>query len=307
MNESNTINLIKDILRSKYIGDDCAFLKELGIVITHDSLVEGVHFDRKTISMHQLGYKSIMVNLSDIAASGAKPCYITLSLSLPKEYKDEDVAEFYEGCKKAIKDYEVEIVGGDLTGSDKIFVSVCAIGETENRKISSRSNACVGHKIITSGVHGSSAAGLEILTKNLEPNTDLINAHLMPTAQIEFSTQISTQINCKYAMMDTSDGLFDALYKIGTSSNCTMSIDFEKISYNHKIKKYFKNYKDFIFYGGEDYQIIATVPALLLPKLKDYTIIGEVIPFDNSYINLNHNGIVEKIISLEDKCYNHFG
>ena len=307
MNEIDLINRIKTVLNSNYIGDDCAYLKDLGIVITQDSLVEGIHFDKRIMTPYQNGYKAVMANLSDIAASGAEPCYMTVSLSLPDYTVEEDIEDFYEGCKLALNDTNVQIVGGDVTGSDKLYISICVIGKTENRRISSRSNAKIGHKIITSGAHGSSAAGLKILMENLEPDKDLIKAHLMPVAQLEFSRQIAEQIEEDYAMMDTSDGLFDALYKIGTASDCTMSVDFERILYDPKLEKYFDNYKDLIFYGGEDYQLIATVPVELLPKLKDYTIIGEVIPKEeDTVIKLNYDDKIEQIKNI-DKCFNHFG
>ena len=306
MNENELINSIKTILSSEYIGDDCAYLKDLGIVVTQDSLVENIHFDRKLITPFQLGYKSIMVNLSDIAASGAEPAYLTISLSLPKNIAEDYVTEFYKGAKQALKGTNAQIVGGDITGSDKLYVSVCAIGKTNNRCISSRKNAKIGHKIITSGIHGSSAAGLRILQNNLTPDKDLINAHLTPVAQLEFARQISEQINENYAMMDSSDGLFDALYKIGDASNCTMSIDFNNIKFNPKIKELFSDYQNLIFYGGEDYQIIATVPEELLQKLNNYTVLGEVVQKEDCIIKLNYNKRIEKINDISNKSFNHF-
>lgn len=307
MNEINLIKKIKNTLKSQYIGDDCAYLKDLGIVISQDSLVEDVHFSKHMMSPYQIGYKSVMVNLSDIAASGAKPAYLTVALSLPKQIKDDAVIDFYEGAKYALENLDVEIVGGDITGSDKLYISISVIGKTLNRKISSRSHAKIGHKIITSGVHGSSAAGLKILQNDLEPDKDLIKAHLMPVAQIDFAKQISEQIQEDYAMMDTSDGLFDALFKIGSASECTMSVDFERILYDPKIKEYFSDYKDLILFGGEDYQIVATVPVELLPSLKDYIIIGEVLPKEDCVIKLNADNKVEKFNDLSNKCFNHFG
>ena len=307
MNEINLIKKIKNTLKSQYIGDDCAYLKDLGIVISQDSLVEDIHFNKHMMSPYQMGYKSVMVNLSDIAASGAKPAYLTVALSLPKEIKDDAVVDFYEGAKYALENLDVEIVGGDITGSDKLYISISVIGKTLDRKISSRSHAKIGHKIITSGVHGSSAAGLRILQNNLEPDKDLIKAHLMPVAQIDFAKQISEQIQEDYAMMDTSDGLFDALFKIGSASECTMSVDFERILYDPKIKEYFSDYKDLILFGGEDYQIVATVPVELLPSLKDYIIIGEVLPKEDCVIKLNTDNKVEKFNDLSNKCFNHFG
>ena len=164
MNEKSLIKLIKSSLQSSYIGDDCAYLKDLGIVVTQDSLVEDVHFKRDLITPFQLGYKTVMVNISDVCASGAEPKYLTISLSLPDTVDENFVKEFYDGAKNAAED--VKIVGGDLTGSDKIYISASAIGSDTGRKISSRSNAKDGYKIIVSGEHGSSAYGLALLLKN---------------------------------------------------------------------------------------------------------------------------------------------
>ena len=96
MKEKEFINIIKNTLNSELIGDDCAYLKDLGIVVTQDSLVEDVHFSRKFSSPYQLGYKSAMVNISDVCASGAKPLYLTVSLSLPDDIDGEFIKEFYK-------------------------------------------------------------------------------------------------------------------------------------------------------------------------------------------------------------------
>lgn len=294
MKEKEFIKIIKDTLNSKHIGDDCAYLKDLGITISQDTLVEDIHFIRETITAYQLGYKSAMVNLSDIAASGAEPKYMTVGLSLPKNINNEFVKDFYQGIKNANKN--IEVVGGDITSSDKIFISICVIGITNNRKISSRSNAKIGYKIITSGFHGSSAAGLrEILNNNND--TYFINSHIEPKAQIDFSKNISTKINEDYAMMDTSDGLMDALYQIAEASKVCLSVDFKKIPYDKKIEKY-NDFKDLIFYGGEDYQLIACVPKNFeIPN--SYTI-GEV----KEGCGVEINSI--KITNINEKIYNHF-
>ena len=109
MKEKEFISVIKNTLNSKYIGDDCAYLKDLGIVVTQDSLVEDVHFKRNLITPFQLGYKSVMVNISDVASSGAEPAYITVSLSLPNGIDAEFIKEFYDGCISACGE-GVEIV-----------------------------------------------------------------------------------------------------------------------------------------------------------------------------------------------------
>ena len=159
MKEKEFIGIIKSVTGSGLIGDDCAYLKDLGIVITQDSMVEDVHFRRDWITSYQLGRKAVMVNISDVCASGAKPLYATIALSLPQDIDGKFIKEFFKGACSA----GVEIVGGDITGADKIFISVTAIGSTAGRRISSRSGAQVGQKVVVSGEHGSSGAGLMLL------------------------------------------------------------------------------------------------------------------------------------------------
>ena len=107
MREKNFIEIIKNTLNSNYIGDDCAYLKDLGIVITQDNLVEDVHFSLKYSNPYQLGWKSAMVNISDICASGAEPKYLTVGLSLPASVDNDFVENFYKGLKSASKNIEI--------------------------------------------------------------------------------------------------------------------------------------------------------------------------------------------------------
>ena len=258
MKEKEFITIIKNTLNSPYIGDDCAYLKDLGIVVTQDSLVEDIHFSTKFISAFDLGFKAVMVNVSDVAASGAEPKYLTVSLSLPSNVYEDFVEEFYNGCNKACGN-DVQIVGGDITGSEKIYISICAIGKTLGRNISSRKNAKIGQKVIVSGIHGSSSAGLKLLLEGKNSPEKFIKSHINPVAQVEFGKKISTTVKEPYAMMDTSDGLMDGLSTIANESGVLLDIDFDKIPYDKDIEQ-FENWQDLVLFGGEDYQILATVP-----------------------------------------------
>ena len=299
MKEQEFIKIIKSTLNSPYIGDDCAYLEDLGIVISQDSLVEDVHFKKEFITPYQLGYKTVMVNISDICASGAEPKYITISLSLPKDTDNEFIEQFYKGAKYASKN--VEIVGGDITGSDKIYISAAAIGSTKNRKISSRKNAKAGYKVIVSGEHGNSAKGLNLLLGNNslftkgEINNKFIKAHLMPEAQQEFSRRIAENIKEDYAMMDTSDGLADALFQIANASNVIINVDTAKIPHSAGIDMHT------VLYGGEDYQLVAAVPENLLQKISGYTIIGDV---EQGSPSVKLDGKILK--EPENSLFNHF-
>lgn len=283
MKELDFIRVIKNQIGDEFLGDDCAYLKELGIVVSQDSLVEDVHFKRDWATPFQIGYKSVTVNISDILASGAKPAYITIALSLPNDIDEAFIKEFYRGAQTAL--HGAKIVGGDITGGKCIMVSITAIGIEGGRKISSRSHAKAGYKIITRGKYGQSSAGLRELMGGGN-NKDLIRAHLEPELDEELSICISEQIQSDYAMMDTSDGLADALYKIAEASK--VSIVAENIEG---------------MFGAEDYHLVAAVPEEFLNKVHDFYIVGDVIEKqdfilkigDRKYKNYDELGL-----------YNHF-
>lgn len=297
MREKEFINTIKSVVNSKYIGDDCAYLEESGIVVTQDNLVENVHFKTDFTTPYKLGWKSAMVNISDVCASGAKPAYLTVGLSLPNSITAEFVAEFYRGIKDAAGN--VEIAGGDITGSDKIFISVTAIGSTKERNISSRKNAKPGQKIIVSGTHGSSGAGLRELLGG-KKESKFIEKHLMPEAAVEFSKKISLTEKNAYAMMDTSDGLADALSQIAYASGVMLEVDFDKIPYDRDLE-IFDDYKNLILFGGEDYELVAAVD-----NPQDFTVIGEVKTGCGVKINYGKNSVIYTNEDIEKQLYNHF-
>lgn len=300
MREKDFISIIKETLNSKYIGDDCAYLDDLGIVVTQDSLVEGVHFLLDKITPFQLGYKSVMVNISDVVASGAEPKYLTVALSLPSNIDENFVKEFYQGCKCACGE-DIKIVGGDITGADKVFVSVCAIGSTVGRKISSRKNAKIGYKVVVAGNHGSSAIGLQLLLNGENTPEKLIKAHLEPCAQIEFGQYIGKTIKQNYGMMDTSDGLMDALSTIANESGVLLDIDFDKIPHDKGIEN-FDNWQNFVLYGGEDYGIVAVVPnnfecpyGKVIGQTKEG--LGVDLHYQNQLIHLTKKDVENKVFS----------
>ena len=183
MKEHDFIKIIQEQTNSPYIGDDCAFLKELDIVVTQDNFIENIHFRTDWATPYQIGYKAAAVNISDILASGAKPAYISVGLSLPDK-ESAFIEELYKGIVAGA--YGAEIIGGDITGGETISISITAIGKTKGRKISSRSNALPGYVVVSRGEFGKSSAGLNELISNGN-NLDLIRAHLEPQLDIDFS------------------------------------------------------------------------------------------------------------------------
>jgi thiamine-monophosphate kinase len=275
MKELEFIEIIKNTLSdSSFIGDDTAFVD--GLAITQDTLIEDIHFRTSTITPYELGQKAIAVNLSDLAAAGAKPLYLLISLSLPSGIHDDFVEDFYKGVELLCSRYAIKVIGGDITGAHKISITVTAIGRA--KKQIKRSLAKVGDVIFTTGEHGNSRAGFEILEKNLPENKKFINAHKTPTPAIETGLLIS-EVCEKPALMDTSDGLADALYKIAIASGVTLEVDFSKIPFDFAIKN-FSKWQDWVLFGGEDYQLLGCVSKDEFKKLSakvDVFEIGHVV------------------------------
>ena len=274
MKEQEFIKSIENIIGKEYLGDDCAYLRDFELTITQDSLIEGVHFKREWYTPFELGFKSAAVNISDILASGAEPKYLTVALSLTDDIDEHWVQEFYKGIHSA--NPNVKIAGGDITGSKSgILISVTALGSSGNRKISSRKNAKEGYVVVTKGNHGSSAAGLEMLLKgDYDKNSELVQAHIKPQLEYKFSSQISKLVREDYAMMDSSDGLADAVFKIAEASGVKITLDYDKIPHLKEVSR------EQVLFGGEDFKLIAAVPANIVPQIDDAAIIGKVEKYD---------------------------
>ena len=324
-NNMNELSLIKKISSlipdSSYIGDDTAYLEELGIVVTTDTLAEDIHFRLKTTSPFDLGYKSLAVNLSDIASDGAIPSYAFVSISLPKYIDENFVEEFYKGINTLASKYGVIIAGGDITGAEKLFINITAIGKTEGYKPARRNNAKAGDVVFVTGNLGSSRAGFEILENeklfkekiSKEIFEKFKKAHTTPEPHVITGREILINSEKTPCMMDTSDGLADALFKIARASKVEIDIDKNLIPYDKDLKKIADiknaNLFDWILFGGEDYTLAGCIDKKTyenlykkgLPVIKTGTVSGE-----------NKNGLVkigEKIITEKtviDKSFNHF-
>ncbi len=250
--ELKFIEIIKNSLSdSSYLGDDCAYLKDLNLSVSSDLLIEGVHFDFKFITPYFLGKKALKVNISDILASGSKPLYATVSLSgkLSKNF----IKEFYCGINDCADEFGVKIIGGDLSTGEKIGISICIIGDCRGRNISSRKNAKEGYLLALCGNFGASAQGLKMLLNNQKEENEFTKAHIDPILQFECSKEISEKCKKPYAMMDSSDGLINALEWISMSSKVGFELEFDKIPYIVGTKR------EEVLFGGEDYSLVCVL------------------------------------------------
>lgn len=269
------------------VGDDAAIIDHFGkqTVITTDLLVEGVHFDLVYTPLKHLGYKSVIVNLSDIYAMNAAPTQITLSLGISNRFSLEALDEFYEGVYAACNKYGVDLVGGDMTTSQKGFIiSVTAIGEAAPDTFVKRNTAQKGDLLCVSGDLGAAYVGLLFLERekkifiespgvqpDLEGETYVIGRMLKPEARKDIIEFFAKQEIVPSSMIDISDGLSSEILHICKQSNLGCVLYEEKIPVHEEMKK--AAYKFEIdptacaLSGGEDYELLFTISQTDYDKL----------------------------------------
>ena len=274
--EFEFLKIISDTLSdSTYLGDDCAYLDEYKLAISKDCLIEDVHFSFSFMTPYEIARKSVLVNVSDILASGAKPKYILVGLS--GKLDEKFIREFYQGVNDTIEKYNIKLIGGDLTKGDKISVSITILGDYKNRNVSSRKNAKIGYIVATIGEFGSSAKGLEDLKKGIEDNY-FIQYHKNPPLDENITSKIATLAKNPYAMMDSSDGLFDCLYQIASKSKVRIDIDYSLIP--KKVEN-----RNLVLFGGEDYCPLVCLSDEDFKKINGLIKIGVVKEGSGVYID----------------------
>lgn len=269
------------------VGDDAAVIDHFGkqTVITTDLLIEGVHFDLIYTPLKHLGYKSVVVNLSDIYAMNAMPTQVILALGVSNRFSVEALDEFYEGVYAACEAYGVDLVGGDTSSSQKGFIiSVTAIGEVAPDNYVKRSTAKKGDLICVSGDLGAAYVGLLFMERekkifiespgvqpDLENEAYVIGKLLKPEARKDIVQFLAEAGIVPTAMMDVSDGLSSDVLHICRQSNLGCVLYEEKIPIAEEMKRAaFKFQIDptaCALSGGEDYELLFTIPQSEYDKL----------------------------------------
>lgn len=287
------------------IGDDVAVL-DLGrkvLLITTDILIEGIHFVRSWTSPFRLGRKSLAVNLSDIAAMGGIPKFFLISLGLPRHLPLSFVSLLYRGLKEEARRFQVDLVGGDTSLSQKIIINICLMGIGKKGNLLFRNGAKIGDDLYVSGTLGDSALGLKILQDRRVRNKPggLIDRHLSPTPRIELGQTLARK-HFASAMIDVSDGLISDTRHILEESQVGARIWQERIPlsrlYRKWIPAYSKNPYQVAMSGGEDYELLFTAPArwrnriLSLARSLNLLItrIGEVVPEKEGFHLITQGG-----------------
>ena len=273
----------------KGIGDDAAACRiKIGfalrggvLVFTTDSLMEDVHFSRRYFSGFEVGIKAMEVNLSDIAAMGAKPLYALISLALPKNTSVAWVDELYDGLLNSCffhKNACFAIMGGNISLASKIGITIFLVGKTDRRNLKFRNAAEVGDKIKVTGSLGNSYAGFQLLARNIAGCDALKSKHKMPRARLDLINP--TFMRYVHALQDISDGLVGDVQHMCRASNRGAMIDVDNlpidVAMTEAAKKLQKSVIDMALYGGEDYELLYTVSSEHAEKTPGY-VIGEII------------------------------
>jgi thiamine-monophosphate kinase len=310
----------------KSIGDDAAVIDSGGkkTVVSTDLLAEGIHFDLVYTPLKHLGYKSVVVNLSDIYAMNAQPKQITVSLAISSKFTVEALEELYEGIRLACKHYQVDLIGGDTTSSlSGLIISVTALGEANEEDLVYRNGAKEGDLVCVTGDLGGAYLGLQILERekqiylehpDIQPELEdadyLIGRQLKPEARKDV-IQFFKEMNLKpTAMMDLSDGLSSDIFHICKQSNVGCEINEPEIplsedAYNMALK-FNLDPVTCALNGGEDYELLFTITPEEETKLSGedtFSIIGQITKKESGCILVTRSGNRHK---LQAQGWKHF-
>ncbi|MBO8227303.1 thiamine-phosphate kinase [Prochlorococcus marinus XMU1414] len=282
--EKELINRLGKFMPKNQISDDCALIKTKNkdLLVNTDSLVENVHFNDTTIFPVDLGWKAVVSNISDLLSSGSKKTIgITINLVLPARTEWIWVEELYRGINKALKEYGGIILGGDCSKGNQKVISITAFGIQGELEL--RRNACKpGDVILTTGIHGLSKLGFLIQNKICLDNDISLNKRLISKSIEHFccpkvypnflKNLIKTRSNKKIKRIgctDSSDGLFQALQDLACASKCKAIINYEKIP-KDKDWPIGDKWDEYYFFGGEDYELVFSLPKKWAKNLSEF-------------------------------------
>ena len=290
------------------IGDDAAVYRVGGggsdgparvHVVTTDAMVEGVHFDRTYVPLRALGWKAIATNVSDVAAMNASPLYATVALGLPNNLSVEGAETLYRGIAEACERYGLAVVGGDVTASARLTISVTVVGEAREDEVVTRAGAQPGDLLCVTGDLGSAAAGLRVLLAGKEalagadpdapPQPDLtefayaVERQLMPQARLDRVRAWAEAGVRPTALIDVSDGLASEVHHLSQAGTVGAVVDGGLLPVHVQTalaaQRFGERPEAFVLYGGEDYELLFTLPEADAPKLapETYAVVGQIV------------------------------
>ena len=291
------------------VGDDAAILKmrsEEQLLVTTDMLLEGVHFDLTYMPLKHLGYKAVVVNVSDICAMNGTPRHITVSLGVSAKYTVEMLSELYEGISLACKRYCIDLIGGDTCASQNgLAISITCLGSVEQGAAIQRSGAKANDLVCVTGNLGAAYMGFQLLerehrtflsapTEVFEPHFEgyeyLIERQLMPSAQTWLREQLAKHGITPTAMIDISDGLSSELLHIAQRSSVGVRVFEDRLPIDRETLELCEEMNispvTAAFNGGEDYELLFTVPlsqVASISSMEGVSIIGHITDVSEGY------------------------
>ncbi|EMY3554405.1 thiamine-phosphate kinase [Flavobacterium psychrophilum] len=283
----------------KGIGDDAAVLDFASkkIVVSTDLLIEGVHFDLAYMPLKHLGYKAVVVNISDICAMNARATQITVSIAVSNRFPLEALEELFAGINLAAQEYKVDVIGGDTTSSQKgLIISITAIGEADEAEIVYRNGAKETNLLVVTGDIGAAYMGLQVLERekqvfNVNPNsqpdldayTYLIERQLKPEARKDVRTLLHALEIKPTSMIDISDGLSSEIMHLCKQSKVGCNLYEDKLPIDPQFISVCEEFNidstTVAINGGEDYELLFTIAMEDFEKIKgnpNFTIIGHM-------------------------------
>ncbi len=283
----------------KGIGDDAAVLdfKDKKIVVSTDLLIEGVHFDLGYMPLKHLGYKAVVVNVSDICAMNAKATQITVAVAVSNRFPLEALDELFAGIAHAAEEYKVDVIGGDTTSSQKgLIISITAIGEADADEIVYRNGAQQTDLLVVTGDIGAAYMGLQVLERekqvfqvnpnsqpDLDPYTYLIERQLKPEARKDVRTLLYALEIKPTSMIDISDGLSSEIIHLCKQSKVGCNLYEDKLPLDPQListcEEFAIDSTTVAINGGEDYELLFTISMNDFDKIKgnpNFTIIGHM-------------------------------
>ena len=283
----------------KGIGDDAAVLDFANkkVVVSTDLLIEGVHFDLAYMPLKHLGYKAVVVNISDICAMNARATQITVSVAVSSRFSLEAMEELFQGITLAANEYKVDVIGGDTTSSQKgLIISITAIGEADENEIVYRNGAQATDLLVVSGDIGAAYMGLQVLERekqvflvnpNSQPDLDaytyLIERQLRPEARKDVRTLLHALEIKPTAMIDISDGLSSEIIHICKQSGVGCNLYEDKLPLDPQLISVCEEFNidstTVAINGGEDYELLFTIAMADFEKIKgnpNFSIIGHM-------------------------------
>lgn len=281
------------------VGDDAAIIDtgEYYTLVSTDMLLEGVHFDLTYFPLKHLGYKAVVVGLSDIAAMNGMPEQITVSIALSNRFSVEALQELYAGIHLACEKYQIDLIGGDTApAAQGLVISITAIGKVAKDKVCRRKGARLNDIICVTGDLGAAYLGLQILNRekevfaadtsmqpDLAPYEYLVQRQLKPEARVDMVNMMREALLLPTAMIDLSDGLASELFQLSQASQIGINIYEDKLpidKHTYEAAVAFNlNPSVCAMHGGEDHELLFTIRPEDLPKVEknpDVTLIGYV-------------------------------